>query len=135
MPGPKLLPPLRKRWKDHDTVTRFTPDDTGDNALLQHEKAIAMWVYDILERHYPKHLWSVSVDLRPEVMMAFIRHPLFPQNIAIRIHLAEIDSAGTIIMRQAGEALERYQVPRAALDVDAYLTAREKHRFAKVAPA
>lgn len=133
MPGPKNIH-LRKVTDSRPTM-RFSPDDTGDATLLKHERAIAMWVYDILEKHYPKHLWSVAVDLRPEVMMAFIRHPVFPQKVAIRVHLNEIDSAGSIIMRQAGEALERYQIPRTGLDVDAYLDAREKHRWDADAPA
>lgn len=126
-----VAPLVRGRsWKDHGRRRMLDHEIFSDTDEFRKkaDAAIAQWIDDILHQHYYGHLWTVTVDSRPNVGMVYIRHNLTPQKAGIRIRLPDIDPNGRIVVRLAGELLERYNVPRAALDVDAMLIARQLTR-------
>lgn len=125
---PISVPIIRGRsWRDRDlTIHHDTELFSGvDDAIARADKAIGTWITEILHRHYQGHLFHVTVDSRPTHMLARIRHPILPHNKGITLRLDDIDPNGAIVVRLAGQLLERYRIPRAALDVDAFLVAKQ----------
>lgn len=66
---------------------------------------------DVLNRHYPGHLWAVSCDQG----MLDVRNMALSGNWGFRVKLPVIYSASEFdrqIMRAGGEILERYRIRR-----------------------
>lgn len=82
---------------------------------------------EVLHKHYPGHLWAVSVD--KAARMLDVRNLALSGNWGFRISLPKLFSGTSFdkaVMRAGGELLERYRVSRrsanpeelAALPVD-----------------
>lgn len=75
---------------------------------------------EVLNKHYPGHLWGINVDGSTGVMQVF--------NLALSgrwgfiLKLDKIDPELKAVMRAGGELLERYRVKRGALNLDSIIS-------------
>jgi hypothetical protein len=76
----------------------------------------------VLDWHYPGHPWGVAVSRRQG--MAQILMPSFTDwSFNIRLNELYSDPGLTIVVRGAGELLERYRIPRCNYSSSHYLEA------------
>jgi hypothetical protein len=131
------VPLIRGRsWKDKGLhyVAETETFSGDDDAREQANNVVRKIILDALHAAYYGHLWHVHVDTRPEVMLARIRHPLAPHNAGITLALSKMDAYATQAVKMAGQLLERYRVPRGAMDVDAFQSAKQMFRWHRGIP-
>jgi hypothetical protein len=94
------------------------------------DEYIAKGVVDILDKHYWGYRWTAKADTSQGIV-AFQIPELMGPTLHVVIRLAEFrDLDEKLIMRTAGNLLERMNLPRTAVDMAAYAFAREnKHTF------
>jgi hypothetical protein len=94
-------------------LTSDAPDVDANDYVLAKNAA------ETLHKHYPGHLWAVSVDR--QARMLDVRNLALSGRWGFRIALQPVYS-GTqfdkLVMRAGGELLERYRVRRGAADHD-----------------
>jgi len=85
----------------------------------------------LLEFHHPGHFFRVTVD-HGQRLIRIELPPLLetPYSYNIPISLLATDPGLRIVMRAAGEILERFQMPRSRWDGDAYRSAVRAQPFA-----
>jgi hypothetical protein len=93
-------------------------DLDSDIATTQAELAESKRIAEILQRHYPGHLWAVNVDARGG--MATIQNLGLSGRWGFYIRLAEIvnDPFMSKVVHAGGELLERYRVSRGRAQQD-----------------
>lgn len=86
------------------------------------ELEIAQRVAEVLDKHYPGHLWAVNVDI--ENGIATIYNLRLSGNWGFVLHLKQLlvnqKQADTLVMRSGGELLERYHLRRGKYDINQY---------------
>lgn len=125
----KILPQNKQRDMRYRPMVGFTPDGLGDDkaafdaAKTKREVAIAKWVGNRLERFYPGHAWHVVTRIGFDGRNGNIQirlNGIMPANMWMNVLLSEAldDPTGKVILRRAGELLERYKLPRGNFDLD-----------------
>lgn len=98
----------------------MTPLITDDPSVNANDYVMAKNAADRLHKHYPGHLWAVSVD--PNARTLDVRNLLLSGAWGFRIPLKGVFSATWLdreIMRAGGELLERYRMRRGAINQEA----------------
>lgn len=90
-------------------------------------KRLAQEIWQKLQYHYPGHPWKVFTNIKQGI--ALIELPLFTSKQFI-INLKDLigDPGMHVVMKGAGEFLERYEMPRSGFDISHYLTAQAKFK-------
>ncbi len=117
----------------HDMVmlTKYDAPSTPDGGIADDpfktmDLANAKWMMEVLQRHYPGHLWSTKYDGRQK--MAYLSIPfLMGINKYWAINLVTDQLTEGLLMRAGGELLERYGLPRSRFELTPFLEARQKH--------
>lgn len=106
------------------------PLDGSADDLAQFDTWIALQVAKVLTKHYYGYDWHVKADSRQGVV-AFSIPSLMGPTLHMVIRLAEYkDLEPRLIMRKAGELLERMNLPRSAVDIPEYYAAiQRRHTF------
>ena len=94
------------------------------------DEHVAKGVVAILEKHYWGYRWTAKADTSQGIVAFQIPELMGPTLHAV-IRLAEFsDLDEKLVMRVAGNLLERMNLPRTAVDMAAYAFARENmHTF------
>lgn len=101
---------------------RYDPDPYAAANL-----GMARKIFAVLSYHYPGHPWHVASNL--EQGIAQIGLPTFTSwTYNIRIKDLKGDPGMKVVVRGAGELLERYRMPRAGFDVSHYVAAQQKFK-------
>lgn len=123
------VPEYQIMRKSHGFVSkRVEYERPGDGSADPHagaDLALTKRVAETLERHYPSHPWMVETSHAQGVVM--ISLPIIqPRNQKFILHIDRLksDPAFRSVVRAGGEILERYSVPRAGFNLDAFLQAR-----------
>ena len=77
-------------------------------------KRVATRTAEVLNRHYPRHVWRINVD--PEGGVVNVQHRDLPGRWGFTDKLALWNERRMVIF--AGELLERYRVKRTMADID-----------------
>jgi hypothetical protein len=119
---------MRPRFQPKLTIEdEGARDGMGKHPYLKAELATCHWVTEKLERYYPGHAWFATCimgkDNKYNVVGGVIGiriNALMPANEYYKINMADLltDSGTAIVMRAAGELLERYNIPRSGFDMD-----------------
>lgn len=117
-------------------VANYVPPlDGTDDEVKGFDIHVAKGVLDILARKYFGYPWHVMAETRQGIV-AFGIPELMGPTLRYVIRLAEFtDLNADLVIRAGGELLERMNLPRAPIDMAAYLTARQnrsKFDFADV---
>jgi hypothetical protein len=97
-----------------------------DTVNIKQEAAnidLAKQMSDVLQQHYPNHLWAVNVDWSQGV--ASVKNLLLSGDWGFLLHLTAIYSISEFFKRlvmAAGELLERYDISRGACKLDEVLS-------------
>jgi len=96
------------------------------------EAMLARRVGEHLDAHYKGHHFLVEV----EQGVLVIRNPLLPPTMGMVIHLNRHDGPGLMreAMRQAGELLERFHLPRGRYNRDLWREASQKYAHVRRGP-
>jgi hypothetical protein len=86
------------------------------------DRATAAGVFRLLQTSYRGHFWRVEVDSHQGVCTITI--PVLLGNWKYIIHLDKLTPQAVI--RAGGEILERFKIPRSAIDVAAFCEARKR---------
>lgn len=92
-----------------------------DDPQARMKMAVAKWVGELLNRHYPGHAWHVEVKASKTGGLIMIRlNGIMPADrwYCIQLNDAFSDPSGHLVKRGAGELLERYRIPRGNFDLD-----------------
>lgn len=114
------------------TLLRGTSEAGGIDQTQQMREAEKMFckkIGDALSRMYPGHLWAVKVHIDTKTAGASISLPILmgPSKV-YAMPLTAIVGENDLLARvkqAGGEILERFKIPRAGLDVAAFLHARD----------
>ena len=84
-------------------------------------------IWRVVQLHYPGHPWHVAVNTGQGI--AQIGLPTFT-SWTFNIRLSDLagDPGMKVVVKGAGELLERYRLPRAGFDVSHYVAAQAKFR-------
>lgn len=100
--------------------------DGHHDAYAKANNELARRIWYVLQQHYPGHPWKVATNLKQGI--AQIELPTFTSwSFVINLKDLKGDPAMRVVMRGAGEFLERYGIPRSGFDVAHYLSAVQKH--------
>jgi hypothetical protein len=100
--------------------------ELADDPFKRMDLANAKWMMDILLKEYPGHLWRTVYDGAQK--MAYVSIPvLMGINKFWAINLVTDPLTEGLLIRCAGELLERYGLPRGRFELTPFLEAREKH--------
>jgi len=121
------------RGSGHDMVVRHqyeapaaSDTEVADDPYQKMDLANAKWMMDILQRHYPGHLWRTKHDGAQG--MAYVSIPiLMGINKYWAINLVTDALTETLVMRCGGAILERYGLSRRRFNLAEFLDARENH--------
>lgn len=104
-------------------VSRRQEDAKYDAA----NKRLAEEIWRKIQYHYPGHPWKVFTNIKQGIAM--IELPLFT-SVSFIINLKDLvgDPKMHVVMKGAGEFLERYNLPRSGFDISHYLAAQKKFR-------
>lgn len=95
-------------------------DDDIKGSLREQE--IAKSVTEVLDQHYPGHMWAVNVDITGGVATVF--NLRLSGNWGFMLHLDKLlishNQAAKLIRDSGGELLERYRIRRGRYDIDEY---------------
>lgn len=87
-------------------------------------------VSEILNRHYPEHLWMVGAD--HQAGLIYVELPYDPiirvYNLGFKLHITKLGNAKSMekkVMKAGGELLERYKLKRGKASNDVLDLARE----------
>lgn len=117
----------------HDlvNVTSYEAPSGPDGEVLHDpfkamDQANQKWMAEVLQRHYPGHLWSTKYDGAQK--MAYVSIPiLMGINKFWAVNLTTDQLTDGLLMRMGGEILERYGLKRGRFQLDPFLEARAKH--------
>jgi len=84
------------------------------------DMAITKWVAELLHSHYRGHFWAVATDSHQGVCLITI--PTLLGNWKWCIRLNELTP--WMVIKAGGDILERFNIPRSAIDVAAFCEAR-----------
>lgn len=88
-------------------------------------EALSKRIWHVLQQHYPGHPWGVGVNHEQGIAQIFL--PTFTEwSWIIRLNELFVDPGMRMVIRGAGEMLERYRMPRSGFDVSHYLTAQKR---------
>jgi hypothetical protein len=118
----------------HDMVllTKYEANSKADGSkdendpFMRMDLANAKWMMEVLQRHYPGHLWSTKYDGHHK--MAYLSIPfLMGINKYWAVNLVQDQLTEGLLMRAGGELLERYGLKRSRFELTPFLEARDKH--------
>lgn len=117
----------------HDVVAVTSYEaPSGPNGEILHDpyktmdQANQRWMAEVLQRHYPGHLWATRHDGAQR--MAYVSIPiLMGINKFWAVNLVTDALTEGLLMRMGGEILERYGLRRGRLELGSFLDSREKH--------
>jgi len=116
----------------HDLIVRhqYTPPTADgkpeDDPFARMDMANAKWMFDVLLKEYPGHLWRTVYDGRNK--MAYLSIPiLMGINKYWAINLVTDYLDDKLLIRCAGDLLQRYGLRPRRFELDPFLDAREKH--------
>jgi hypothetical protein len=92
---------------------------TDQPQVSAYELTLAKQMADTLHRHYPEHLWAVTVNAKQG--MADVRNMALSGNWGFRLHIPAIYSASEFdkrVRNAGGELLERYRIRRGRAQAD-----------------
>lgn len=72
--------------------------------------SLAKNIADVLERHYPGHLWCVNVDSRQGGVM--VKNLALSDQWGFVLHIDALDPMLKKVVRAGGELLERWNIRR-----------------------
>lgn len=100
---------------EHDTQERFR---AADDRVMRD-------IWGVLQRHYPGHPWGTKCDHSQGIAQILL--PTFTdwQQI-IRLDDYYSDPGRRLVIKLAGEFLERYKMPRKGFDVGHYMAAQHR---------
>lgn len=105
----------------NELVDRDDPNRGGD-AEHNRNMALSTRIWEVLQLHYPGHPWGVGVSHRQGVAQIFM--PTFTQwSYVIRLSELKADPGMKMVVRGAGEMLERFNLPRSGFSTDHYVNA------------
>lgn len=87
----------------------------GHKAELD-DMMLAKRASDLLQKHYPNHLWAVNVDSEGGVMNVFAFNISGRYGIRLKLNKVYADPDLKCVMRAGGEILERAGMPRSYWD-------------------
>lgn len=104
----------------HETVGEGQPDPhKGANERLVRE------IWAVLQSHYPGQPWHVAASHGTGMAQIFL--PSFTTwSFNIRLRDLAGDPGMRVVVKGAGELLERYRLPRAGFDVAHYIAAQKR---------
>lgn len=108
------------------------PEVVRDHKLLDLScsgKLLAIDVGETLNKHYPGHLWAVTVDEDGGVLV--IKNLALSGNWGFVLHLHRLPAGKALhplIVRAGGELLERYNLSRSRLKVDEIMKMKRDSR-------
>lgn len=80
-------------------------------------------VWEVLQRHYPSQPWHVQASSKAGMVQIFL--PTFSTwSYNIRMADMKADPGMKLVMKGAGELLERFKLPRAGFDYTHYVAAQ-----------
>lgn len=84
-------------------------------------------IWAVLQHHYPGHPWHVAASSKQGMVQIFL--PTF-STWSYNIRMADMtaDPGFRLVIKGAGEMLERYQLPRAGFSISQYVAAQLKFR-------
>lgn len=84
-------------------------------------------IWSVLTFHYPGHPWEVGCSIKQGIAQIFL--PTF-SDWSFNIRLAHLngDPGMKVVVKGAGELLERYRMPRSGFDISHYLAAKAKFK-------
>lgn len=89
------------------------------------DRRLANAVYAVLKRHYWGYEWDVKTELRQGLITFRLPELLMGRTLHAFVRLADYnDLSDKLIMRLAGDLLERMGLPRTEVDMDAYEAAK-----------
>ena len=100
-------------------------DDAMDTVLAKH-------VADILQAHYPNHLWAITADRESGVLTIrnFLLHPNMGMVLPFRTLSTDAGPFVKQIVMAGGEFLERFGLSRDALSIDQIMNVKTDIRGA-----
>lgn len=106
---------MRTTAKERESLPEFVKDHRLLD-LSASGKLLAMEVGDTLNKHYPGHLWAVTVDEDGGVLV--VKNLALSGNWGFVFHLNKLPNGKSIrpaVVRAGGELLERYNLSRGRL--------------------
>lgn len=104
---------------------RQMPDKAWD-PHREADHSLCLLAFNTLVKHYPGHFWRIEVDSAQGLAKVQI-HQLMGDTLWYAIRLDETSNHNDYrkaVIKAGGEILERYGLPRSAMDVDQFLEAR-----------
>lgn len=101
--------------------------DPGTTAIAPNDLVTAKQVGDLLNRHYPDHLWAINCQWAQGVLT--IQNLRLPARYGYVVRLVDSYSASDLearAKRGAGEILERYRLDRGRIDIDQWSALPER---------
>lgn len=100
------------------------PAGPGDEVLVDDRKgadiACAKSCMELLQKHYPGWWWKVVADSQQGIVT--INIPILMGNWVFNIRGTELSER--MVIRAGGEILERFRLPRSAVDLARFIEAR-----------
>lgn len=110
----------------HNRRVSVESSDEADARRVAWERSMASRISDVIQLHYPGQQFVVKVDARQRY--AAIQLIPFMGNWWMKMGLDRLtsDPSLRLVVRYAGEILERYGIPRAGFSIDHFVSARAK---------
>ena len=109
---------------------RYDPDAQAEQSQWDPHKdadhSLCVAAFQTLVKHYPGHFWRVRADSKQGIAQIQI-HQLMGDTLWWNIRLDESSNHNDFrlaVIRGGGEILERYALPRTAMDLDQFLEVR-----------
>lgn len=116
---------FRRAQEFHDPIADPEFDGWHDPFHAKNSK-LSREIWSVVQFHYPGHPWHVGVNHKQG--MAQIGLPTFSSwTFNIRLLDLMMDTKMSLVIKGAGEFLERYKIPRAGFDVANYVMAQKKY--------
>lgn len=108
------------------TLAYMAPLDGTFDPFQEADMAMARQVIDVLNKHYPLYPWHVTSEIR-QGFVAFQLPEIMGPTLNAFIRRAEMKTIEEkLIVRLAGDMLERMGLPRGRCDMDLYREAKER---------
>lgn len=106
-------------------IAHDTTGLNGVNPFKAADERLVRDVWAVLQQHYPGHPWHVTASHRAGMAQIFL--PTFSTwSFNIRLSDLKADPHMGLVIKGAGEMLERWRLPRAGFDVSHYVAAQKR---------